>query len=135
MKFLSDLNNNPTVASVVLIVLLLITEVIRYVKRLYYGFDGIKAEEHTLNKKYKLHLMKELVDVDKINKDVFIIQVVTLVISGILIFLTNIIIGFVAYILLSVLASRFYYKKTGEYYKSLKKNLVKEEKKKKSKKK
>lgn len=102
MGIFNGLSEHPEWTGLILIFLTLISDIIRYNKRMYYNIGNQGNENHYLNKKYHLDRMGKKVDVEKINKQLFVVNVVLLLISSVVILLIDLTIGVVAYLILTM---------------------------------
>lgn len=116
MELLSKINNDPRIASAVLIIMLLITIIIKYKKLLYYNFDNPNVEKNILSRVYRLNTKRIAVDIQKINKQLFVVDIAALIASGLVMVIFNMIVGFVLYLIVSNLGIYLLSHKIGKYY-------------------
>ncbi len=116
MEFLSKINNDPRAAAAVLIIMVLITIIIKYKKRLYYNFDNPNAERNILSRVYRLNTKRIAVDIQKINKQLFAVDIAALIASGLVMVIFNMIVGFVLYLIASNLGIYLLSHRIGKYY-------------------
>ena len=116
MELLSKINNDPRIASAVLIIMLLITIIIKYKKLLYYNFDNPNVEKNILSRVYRLNTKRIAVDIQKINKQLFVVDIAGLIASGLVMVIFNMIVGFVLYLIASNLGIYLLSHRIGKYY-------------------
>ena len=116
MELLSKINNDPRIASAVLIIMLLITIIIKYKKLLYYNFDNPNVEKNILSRVYRLNTKRIAVDIQKINKQLFVVDIAALIASGLVMVIFNMIVGFVLYLIASNLGIYLLSHRIGKYY-------------------
>lgn len=97
---------DPRYFGIIFIVVMVIGEVIRYIKKLYYNDyrKYPKMVQHPLNIRFGLH--HKNVDYDDINKILFISSISVIIATGIIMYF-NILYGVISFFVLSMLSAFF----------------------------
>lgn len=119
MGIFDALNDNPALTGLILIFFTLISDIIRYNRRMYYNNGHPNSENHYLNKKFHLDKMGKKVDIDAINKSLFLVNIALLMVSSVVILLVDLAIGVVVYLVLTMFVPIFAMQKIGEKYTDL----------------
>ena len=100
MGIFSKIIESKELTAFVFVILLLVTEVLRYKKRMYYNKDTTNPKMNSLilNVNYNLNKKKNI-DIDKINKYIFISSISAIIAGGFIMAFTNISTGLLIYII------------------------------------
>ncbi len=104
-KSFSEFINNPTVVSAIVTIGFSGFAIFKYLRKVYYSFNGIDASNHILNKRFALNRMTDIVDENKINRQMFYLDLASIFIGSLIMFFVDAIWGMLILIVLSKISS------------------------------
>lgn len=116
MGIFDMLSDHPEWTGMILIFFTLASDIVRYNKKMFYNNGQPNSASHYLNRKYHLDRMGKKVDIEWINKTLFLVNVAMLLISGAVILLVDLTIGVVVYLVLTMFAPVVAMRWIGERY-------------------
>ena len=116
MDDLNKLINDPVVVCIFVIVAFAGFAVFKYVRKVYYSFDGIDSSNNILNSRFHFDRMRDIVDEDAINKELFLVDLCSIIISSLVMILISPVWGIFSLIAVSAILNNVWSLRLGSKY-------------------